>query len=123
MGTSLENRNTTYSIINDICLKYAEKKCSSFAGDVHIIFNKSKSSDKERFMEMIDHLIGLDRILISDKNYVYNVHEFGNSLDKKKAYAEKFCELCNDIGIATTSKLLPYRPSAQEQLLNFYINQ
>jgi len=122
LGTFLENRNITYKTINDICLKHAETKCSSFSGDVHIIFNKNKSSDKERFMEMIDHLIGLDRILISDKNYVYNVFEFGNSLDKKKAYAEKFCELCNDIGIATTSKLLPYRPSAQEQLLNFYHN-
>ena len=122
MGTFLENRNITYKTINDICLNHAETKSSSFSGDVHIIFNKAKSSDKERFMEMIDHLIGLDRILISDKNYVYNVHEFGNSLDKKKAYAEKFCQLCNDIGIATTSKLLPYRPSAQEQLLNFYHN-
>ena len=122
MGTFLENRNITYKTINDICLNHAETKSSSFSGDVHIIFNKAKSSDKERFMEMIDHLIGLDRILISDKNYVYNVHEFGNSLDKKKAYAEKFCELCNSIGIATTSKLLPYRPSAQEQLLNFYHN-
>jgi len=122
LGTFLENRNITYKTINDICLNHAETKSSSFSGDVHIIFNKAKSSDKERFMEMIDHLIGLDRILISDKNYVYNVHEFGNSLDKKKAYAEKFCELCNDIGIATTSKLLPYRPSAQEQLLNFYHN-
>jgi hypothetical protein len=39
---------------------------------------------------------------------VYNIHEFGNSLDKKKAYAEKFCELCNNIGIATSTKLLPY---------------
>lgn len=117
------NKNVTYKIIDALSLKYAERKCSTFAGDVHIIFNKSKSSDKERFMEMIDHLIGLDRILISDKNYVYNVHEFGNSLDKKKAYAEKFCELCNDIGIATTSKLLPYRPSAREELVNFYTNQ
>ena len=117
------NKNITYKIIDALSLKYAERKCSSFAGDVHIIFNKSESSDKERFMEMVNHLIKDDRIMISDRNYVYNVFEFGNSLDKKTAYADKFCELCNDIGIATTKKLLPYRPSAREELVNFYINQ
>ena len=75
----------------------------------------------KRFMEMVNYLIKDDRIMRSDRNYVYNVFEFGNSMDKKKAYADKFCELCNDIGIATTKKLLPY--SAREQLINFYTNQ
>ena len=111
-----------YTNINAEALKHAGSISSSFAGDVHIIFNENQTSNKDRLSQMISHLINLDRIIISDRNYVYNIHEFGNSLDKKKAYAEKFCELCNSIGIATTSKLLPYRPSAQEQLLNFYHN-
>ena len=100
------NKNITYKIIDALSLKYAERKCSSFAGDVHIIFNKSKSSDKERFMEMVNHLIRDDRIMISDRNYVYNVFEFGNSLDKKTAYADKFCDEYKDVADPRLQKLL-----------------
>ena len=120
-----KNSNSTYTIINAIALKHAQTVDSLFAGDVHVIFNKPKSSDKERLMEMVSHLIKLDRILISDRNYVYNIHEFGSSLEKKKAYAEKFCELCNVIGIATTKKLLPYKVQSSntissEKILRLY---
>ena len=117
------NKNITYKIIDALSLKYAERKCSTFAGDVHIIFNKSKSSDKERFMEMVNYLIKDDRIMISDRNYAYNVFEFGNSFDRKKAYADKFFELCNDNGITTTTKSLPSRPRDRDHVINYYTNQ
>ena len=117
--------NVTYTIIHALSLKHAGTVDSSFAGDVHVIFSKPKSSDKERLMEVVSHLIGLDRIIMSDRNYVYNIHEFGSSLEKKKAYAEKFCELCNNIGIACSTKLLPYKVQSSnsissEKILKLY---
>ena len=65
------NKNITYKIIDALSLKYAERKCSTFAGDVHIIFNKSKSSDNDFLNPVTTFKILKGRDIVSTLDIVF----------------------------------------------------